>query len=251
MVFLSLYGAHSQNLSNHFCRCDFDSIKIIGLYDMEILLTDHFCEVIDNNEKLTNQFPKYNGIDNLFIECKNSAPFLSDHKTTEPLHEDSVAYDFEQSYIISLYNKGIKQCDIEIWYDSDYPYFTSQMHIFISHLAQVMRYYHNAYQNHLVYRKSIPKKVKRYYNLLLDNSVVFSDQWNSVNSTTEDVFSISDKYALLFAQVIIRQRLLIQSPDIKSLISEKITTEDLLYFSSFLPQEDQDIVKNWISELLK
>lgn len=250
LLFLSSYAGYSQSLLDISCHCDFDSIKIIGLYDMELLLTDHFCEIIDNNERLTNIFSKCHGIDSLFIECKNAVPFLSNHKAAESLNSDSIVCDFEQSYTISLYNKGTRQCEFEIWYDTDYCFFTSQMHIFISHLARVMRYYHNEYKKHLIYRKSIPKKVKRYYNLILDNSVVFGDQWNTINNTTEDVFSLSDKYSLLFAQVMIRQRLLVPSPDIKSLlISEKITMEDLLYFSSFLPQEEQDTVKKWILEL--
>lgn len=251
---LSTIIGYSQSIKDSLHRKDFDSIMIIGLYDIEIRLTANSSEIIEDGVNLTSIFLESQGIDSLFVECKNAVPFLFDHKVREPLGGDSIEYDFEISYTFSLYNRGTKQYSFEVWYDTDYLYFTPQMMSVLHHLGKVTRYYHNKYRDHLDYQRFIPRTVKRFYSRLQDKSITFEEKWNEIKKEmTEDggtFFSFGERYSILFAQILINQRLSLHEIDIESLIaSEKIPINDLLYFCSFLQNEEQYLVKDWLSRL--
>lgn len=257
LVFIFLLSSvigYSQSFKDSLYGKDFDSIMIIGTYETRFRLTANSYEIIKDGVNLLSIFPESQGIDSLFVEFKNAVPFLCDHKVREPLGGDSIAYDWELFYNFSLYNKGISQFSFKLHYDTDYLYFTPEMMTFILHLERVTRYYYKNYRSHLFYKVGIPKQTNIFIRRLQEKSMTFEEKWNKIKKEKEEegygLFTINDWYSILFAQILIIQRCSLHDIDIESLIaSEKISINDLLYFCSYLPNEEQSLVKDWLSRL--
>lgn len=235
------------------CAFAFDSVTIEDFQEL-IVLTSKDCEFFKNDTDLLRIFGKTQQLEGLYSELKEGMPPISEQMQRKFEGEDSINYCFDIYFTIRFFNQGEQVNILKIDYGHDYHYFTPKMLVFVNDLVEVDRYYKDQYEGFAYYQKVFPKEYQNFCNKLLNESLNFYQELESIERKKEQAFVgpnpyVGTKIALFFAQKAFNITNNINDINVDSLVvSDNIKYRDLSYFSSFLKAEDQMIIYKWIQQ---
>lgn len=194
--------AFSQKAKFDIKKDDFDSIMIEGQHDITIKLSALSCEITKNGINLLSLTPDTTIIDNLYQEFVDGCPFLYENYIRQFPWAGIIEYDFEYESVFHLFKNDSLVLQFDIWYDTDYHYFTDEMLQFINHLMTVTGQLHSLYE-HLLFRQAkMTKAFNQCKKQIQNGTIIFKEELpvRLAAPNPDNFYTKVNLYALVLAQ---------------------------------------------------